>query len=139
MRFQRSPLTDSTMLYAKVASLPDGRLSPALDGNLAHRPVNQQWPTDDVVGRNQPPVAGIVTVVAIVAENEVGAFGDDELAVVNQFLCLDEPLGEAIFSANKPPLGKLSRNLSRCPQLKVAYSSSCFTPFTYTCLLMRRT
>ena len=60
---------------------------------LVHRPVNQQRAADDVVGGNQSPIARIVAVIAVVAQDEVRTLRDDQLAVFHQFLGLDEPLG----------------------------------------------
>src|SRR5271165_4068266 len=49
-----------------------------------HREVNQQRPADDVLGGDKPPVARVVAVVAVVAENKKRAFGNDQLVVLQQ-------------------------------------------------------
>src|SRR5271165_1886407 len=56
--------------------------------STVHREVNQQRPADNVLGGNKTPVARVVTVVAVVAENKKRVFGDNQLVILQQLLRL---------------------------------------------------
>ncbi len=57
------------------------------------REVDEKRLADDGVVGDEAPVAAVLTVVAVVAEDEVVAGGDDELAVVDEVAHFDPPEG----------------------------------------------
>src|ERR1700685_1077339 len=56
-----------------------------------HRPVNQQRPPDNVVPRNEAPVAAVQALVPIVSEHEILLLRNNEFAFLDQFLHLQPP------------------------------------------------
>src|SRR5215472_6703005 len=60
---------------------------------LAEGEVDEQRAAYDVLGGDEAPVAGVFTVVAVVAEDEVVVVGDDEFAVVDELAHADPPAG----------------------------------------------
>src|SRR5208283_1425848 len=64
------------------------------DGDSApiHRPVNQQRTANNILGRNEAPIARVVAVVAIVAEDKKRAFGDNKLVAIHKPPRLQKPL-----------------------------------------------
>src|SRR5215467_6305935 len=59
---------------------------------IAHRPVNQQRPTNYVLTRDKPPIATVQAFVAIVAHHEILAFRDNQLTVFDQLFHLLPPV-----------------------------------------------
>ena len=60
---------------------------------LLQRKVDEQRLADDGGARNEAPIAAVLAVVAVVAEDEVAVRRDGELAVVDQRLHLNPPVG----------------------------------------------
>src|SRR6266481_4395497 len=52
---------------------------------IARRPVNQKWASDDILARHESPVPAVLAVIAIVAQYKIVALGDNQLAVFHQF------------------------------------------------------
>ena len=55
--------------------------------------VDEQGFADDGFARDEAPVAAVFAVVAVVAQDEVVAGGDDEFAVVDEAAHADPPVG----------------------------------------------
>src|SRR5208337_4036965 len=71
-----------------------------------HGPINQQGAANDVLCGNEAPVARVVTVVAVVPEHEVGAFGDNQFVVFHQLLQAQKPFGRDLV-AIKAAIGEV--------------------------------
>src|SRR5208337_3212519 len=50
----------------------------------ARRPVNQERASDNILARHESPVPAVLAVIAIVAQNEIMALGDNQLVVFHQ-------------------------------------------------------
>jgi hypothetical protein len=74
----------------------DGGAGPGaglVDTGLLERKIDEEGLADDGVAGDEAPVAAVLAVVAVIAEDEIVVGGDDELAVVDQIAHLDPPDG----------------------------------------------
>src|SRR5205823_1812546 len=58
---------------------------------IAKRPVDEQRAPDYVFARHKTPITAVEAFIAIVSQDEVGSFGNNQGVVVNQFFHLQPP------------------------------------------------
>src|SRR5580704_1523983 len=58
---------------------------------VSHRPIDQQWASDDILLRHEPPVAAIQAFVPVIAQHEVIPLRNNEFAVLDQFFHFQPP------------------------------------------------